>query len=534
MRKTSQTITPEPLHPALVFALIFTATFLLHASVLRIPYFWDEAGYFIPAAYDLYRTGDLIPHTTLSNAHPPLLEIYLAAWWKLSNFAPVVTRTAMLIATAFGLLGVYKIARHVSTTGVAVATVALTSLYSVFFAQSSLAQLDIGAMVVATWALYFYITDRHAMCVLCSALACVVKETAIVFPLTFFAWDTVCWFLRKRRAGCAEGICIAPKPLWKLLTYALATVPLLGWYAYHYHRTGFALGNPEYLRYNVGATLHPLRIFIALLMRIWHVTGYMNLFVLTGATIYAMTLPPLSDDGEERLRIAIKYQIVFFLVTLALVVEYAVLGGAVLARYMVPVIPLVILVCVSTLRRRLRRWPLLCGAVGVAFILALVFNPPWRIAPEDNLAYGDFVRLHRSAASYVSQHYAQDRILTAWPASDELNRPFLGYVKQPLTVVRLENFTLGQVVAAAQQRESYDVVVVFNTKYEPPRNIFSRFAWWNRIQERFFDYHTDLRPREIAEALGGRVAWQQTMGGQWIAVIEIDKIRNARLNPLTF
>ncbi len=49
-------------YPALVFAVIFVFIFLLHAPLLRLPYFWDEAGYYVPAARDLLLTGSLIPH----------------------------------------------------------------------------------------------------------------------------------------------------------------------------------------------------------------------------------------------------------------------------------------------------------------------------------------------------------------------------------------------------------------------------------------------------------------------------------------
>src|ERR1035438_2018694 len=62
------------------YALIFTFLFVTHAPLLRLPYFWDEAGYFIPAARDLLLIGSLIPHTTLSNAHPPLVMLWLAFW----------------------------------------------------------------------------------------------------------------------------------------------------------------------------------------------------------------------------------------------------------------------------------------------------------------------------------------------------------------------------------------------------------------------------------------------------------------------
>jgi hypothetical protein len=267
-------------------------------------------------------------------------------------------------------------------------------------------------------------------------------------------------------------------------------------------------------------------VAVAFVMRVWHAVGYMNLFVLTGAALVTMRLPALSDEGAERPRIAFRYQAIFGLLVLAHAAEFAVLGGAVLARYMVPVIPLVVLLCVSTLRRRVPQWPAWTAAVALAFVAALVINPPWGIAPEDNLAYSDFVRIHQSAANYIERHYPRDRVLTAWPASDELNRPFLGYVAEPHTVVRVENFTLAQLVLAAQQRDTYDVVVIFNTKYEPPNSLMRRLDPWRRFQERYFDFHHDIGAEEAARLLGGRVAWHANSGGQWIAIIEIDKIRN--------
>ncbi len=119
------------------YALIFTFLFITHAFLLRLPYFWDEAGYFIPAARDLLLTGSLIPHTTLSNAHPPLVMLWLAFWWKFSAFTPTTTREAMLMVAAFALLGLWRLARNVAPESVALATVFCTALYPVFFTQSS-------------------------------------------------------------------------------------------------------------------------------------------------------------------------------------------------------------------------------------------------------------------------------------------------------------------------------------------------------------------------------------------------------------
>ena len=94
----------------MIFPVIFVALYVSHFTLLRLPYYWDEAGYYIPAAWDFFRTGSLIPMSTLSNAHPPLPSIYLALWWKASGFHPEVTREAVLMVAALGLLAVWRLA----------------------------------------------------------------------------------------------------------------------------------------------------------------------------------------------------------------------------------------------------------------------------------------------------------------------------------------------------------------------------------------------------------------------------------------
>ena len=110
----------------LLIALLFIALFALHIPLLRLPYFWDEAGYYIPAARDLFLSGTLIPHSTVSNAHPPLVMAYLALWWKLLGYTPVVTRTVMLLVSAFSLGGLFRLAARIANVEVAIAATACT------------------------------------------------------------------------------------------------------------------------------------------------------------------------------------------------------------------------------------------------------------------------------------------------------------------------------------------------------------------------------------------------------------------------
>ena len=137
----------------LLFALFFAGLMLLHAPLLRLPYFWDEAGYYVPAARDLFLTGTLIPHSTLSNAHPPLVMAWLALAWRVFGYSTLVTRTAMLALSAFSLLGLFRLSRVASNLPVAWATTTLVAVYPVFFTQSSMAHVDLPAAGLTFWAL---------------------------------------------------------------------------------------------------------------------------------------------------------------------------------------------------------------------------------------------------------------------------------------------------------------------------------------------------------------------------------------------
>ncbi|MFZ0801390.1 MAG: glycosyltransferase family 39 protein, partial [Terriglobales bacterium] len=172
-----------------LFALFFLALFALHAPLLRLPYFWDEAGYYIPAARDLLLSGSLIPYSAPSNAHPPLVMAYLALAWKILGFTPLVTRAAMLLIAAFALLGVFRLAQRVANTEAAVASVICTALYPVFFTQSSLAHLDLAAAAFTFWGLLAYAEDRRPAIAIWFSLAVLAKETAILAPLALFAWE---------------------------------------------------------------------------------------------------------------------------------------------------------------------------------------------------------------------------------------------------------------------------------------------------------------------------------------------------------
>ncbi|MGA9060903.1 MAG: glycosyltransferase [Terracidiphilus sp.] len=513
----------RPLPLWMIFPVIFVALYASHFALLRVPYYWDEAGYYIPAAWDFFRTGSLIPTTTLSNAHPPLPSIYLALWWWISGFYLEVTREAVLMVAALGLLAVWRMAmRLVGVASVAFWTVLLTGLYPIWFAQSSLANADIFAAACSLWGLAFALPGRGRVpwaAALWFSAAALCKETSIAIPLTLAAVNVVESF----RFGAPA------RRLWREAAWLSSCIlPLAAWYGYHYAKTGFLFGNPAYLRYNAEATLTPLRILAAFGHRIFHLTAHMNLFVPVLMAFAALLLNPRPDaDGHARATLTPPALWRIFLLLLANAVLFSVLGGALLTRYLLPMYPLVLLVAVSTFYRRVPYWHGLALLSAAAFLVGLFNNPPYGFAPEDNLAYARVVRMHQAGIAELAKLYPGATVLTAWPMTDELTRPELGYVKQPWDVVAIDDFSAAQIARAAQEPQAYSAALVFSTKYDPVSPLVRLGG--EALDERYFGLHHDLPPELIAHELSGTLEWKRDDDGMWIALLRFNHPVEARL-----
>jgi hypothetical protein len=454
--------------------------------------------------------------------------------------------------------------------------------------------VDLPAAGLTFWGLEAYVRRRPLALSVWFSLAALAKETAVLVPLALLLWKFGFRFWAKRwikasrlsvdRREAIDGERVLPlcppfgsrgnsqssqsspaelvnfRPLCGLdlpesrASYVdggllVAVLALVGWYAYHYARTGFVFGNPEFFRYNVQGTLHLLRIFLALLLRIWQLVGYLGLYVLTLACVVAMKYAPVTDrwmgtgvvdggsatahgreataEGVERPRIPIPVQLAFLAITVVYLLALSVLGGAVLARYMLPIIPLMILICASTIWRRLQPWAAALGIVAFGFVLSLFINPPYGFSPEDNLAYRDYILLHERAEAFIQEHYPRAQVLTAWPASDELTHPYLGYVVKGMRVVRIEDFTAEQLLSAADATSRFDVALVFSTKYQPESSMLDRWRKWQEWKARYFGYHVDLSPEAAASVIGGNLVYVERRRGQWIGVIQVERIEEA-------
>jgi 4-amino-4-deoxy-L-arabinose transferase-like glycosyltransferase len=503
-----------------LFPLFFAAVALAHLTLLRLPYFWDEAGYYIPAALDFYHHGWLIPHYT--NAHPPLPNILLGTLWHITGYNILSTRLLACAFAAAGLLAVFRLAQNLLGPTAALTVTVLTACYSIWFAQSTLTHADIfsAAFTLCAFAVYFASTEQNKpstrrliLLATLFTLAALSKETAIVQPAVLAALELY-RLLRKRPASRARFIALS-----------FPTLPLAAWFAWHRFRTGFTFGNPEYLRYNATANFTITHVATSLYYRGIHLLWQRNIWLPIVFTLACLFLPRRKTSlgpwhsalGPILLLIAANW------------FAFSVLGGALLTRYLLPVYPLILILCVAVWIERTNWWPLLAAFTAVAFISALWINPPTLFAPEDNLTYRDMIVVHQQAIAYIEQQHPDATVLTAWPASIELFNPELGYTDRRIKVFPIENFFLTSVQQAAQDPGQYDTALIFPTKYASPALRAYLLAHPNSARGRDFAENHDLSPREAAVVLGGRVEKVFERNGEWAAVLRFDRSYDAQM-----
>jgi 4-amino-4-deoxy-L-arabinose transferase-like glycosyltransferase len=448
--------------------------------------------------------------------------VLMAGWWQVFGFHIIATRILACLFAAFALAGVFRLTRTLTNPVAAAVTTALTALYPVWFAQSSLAHADIFAAGFTLWGLAAYFASRadepqqqQIQAAVFFSLAALAKETAIVTPLALAALEG--WLLLRDRQHRA------PHAKW-VVSLAAPVLPLAAWYAYHRYKTGFIFGNPEFLRYNATANLDAHRVLLCLYHRVIHLTLHMNMFVAVACAAAALFIPAIPARHALSRRVLIALAVVLAANTL----EFSILGGALLTRYLLPMYPLVLLLCVAEWQLRLRQWGWLAALTAAAFLAGIFIDPPYAFAPEDNLTYRDMIVLHQQAIAILQARYPEATVLTAWPAAAEISRPELGYTARPFKFVALENFALPQIEKAAADPGAYDTALLFSTKWAPPGNAVTLHRP-NEADARYFDFHLDLRPRQAAALLHGEVVWQASRGGEWVALLRFPRIVDARL-----
>ena len=497
----------------LALAFVSLALLLLHAPFLRLPYFWDEAGYYVPAALDFYRHGWWIPRSTLPTGHTPLVMVYLGMVWRLAGASILAARAAMLLVAAATVVTTFRLARVMANREVAAWSAACLALSPLFFAQSSLVLLDLPAALFTTLAMLTLLKDRGGWFAVSASLAVLTKETAAV--LLPVAWAFACFRRHERRLGG-----------WAAMVVPL--VPLAVWAAYYHHQTGYWTGNASYLQYNLYSAMTPLHILRSFVARLDEVfLGGFN-FVFVAGALGAGWWRQKRRQPLGPMNVLLLFRDFAFLAAGligAYVLMLSLVGGAALARYLLPIFPLFFVGVVALIfefpKPRARA---ICAVGATCLAWGWFLNPPYPFPYENNLAYADFVRLHQRAARDLESMPGQPRILTAWPATDELSEPSLGYVGRALRVDSIPGFAACDFDAVPP----FDLLYIYSRKWEPPGNLLSRFGTESAFVRRFYNYSPQVPEAVLIRRYRLILLKDYRRGGQWARIYRRQSVDRGR------
>ena len=476
---------------ALIFLILAALLIALHLQLLNLPFFWDEQGQFIPTALDLLRSGEWVAHSTLPNVHPPGVEVYLVVWYQIFGYSIIVTRVAMLVMAAAGLLFTFLLAIELSreATGAPAFLPPLLLLFSpLFYMQSMMAQLDMPAMVFTLLVLLLFIKGRYRAASLASIVLVLTKETGMVVPAIF-------------------GLILVWRRDWKNGSlFAMPAVALGVWLLVLHAKTGHWFGNAGFVQYNVGYALNPVRMLFSLARRCYYL--FFAEFRWIGSLVLLWAVRQSSAFRTMPWRTTLA-------VAVATAVEISVLGGAELERYLLPVLPIfyiAVSIGLTLLRKEVAIAATALLIAGLA--VSLLWNPPYPFPFENNYAMVDFVRLQQAAAQYAENDLGGRRIATAWPYSGALRNPDFGFVSHKLNVLETPDFHASTIEALPQW--SYDALITYTRTWAPDTGVMA-LPLVKKFLTKFYQWEPEINPTQC-EALGLEPVATWTSRGQEISI----------------
>ncbi|HEY4087731.1 MAG TPA: hypothetical protein VGM43_17445 [Bryobacteraceae bacterium] len=489
----------------LIFGIVAFFLVMAHGPLLHLPYYWDEAGQFIPAASDIYHKGALIPYSAIPNVHPPGVMAWLALAWRVAGYSIVSARVAMLLIAAFALLITFLLSIELSRGSAgtpAFLAVTLLFLCPLFYAQSMMALLDMPAMAFTALALLLFLQNRFRACAIACAALVLVKETGLIAPLVFGAW-----LLFERRAPGDDR----RDALWFLLPVGLLAV----WLCALRHFTGHWFGNESFTQYNAVDTLDPVRLFFALLRRLYYLFIGSGHIIGTAMFLYAWKRMPILKDRPWRIALTL---------AAAQTLTVTVLGGAVLERYLLPVLPILyagFALAAGALTLTTRR--IAIGALAASLIAANFVNPPYPFPFENNLMFVTFTDIARQAA-FAADTYKLP-VTTTFPMTTALSQPRNGYLMLRHRTHEIPDFSSATIDALVAHPPP--LMIVYNTEIDPWGLRGSKPCQW--FLKRYYDWQRPMSALEISRLLNMRIAREWESRGFSMALLVNDEMNGPAL-----
>lgn len=424
----------------LPLALLATLLLALKLPTLGTPAYWDEMGWLEQARAlsegSLLKAIPGLRPAAMFWGHPPGLHLTLATLWKLFDPSPASAHLLIAGFAATGVCAAFLLGRLLADQKTAWLSALFLLLSPLYLAQSGMFLADVPVAALGILSAYLALQRRFRAYLVCASCMVFFKETALALVAALVLYR-VLFAVPHPRATLREAVYLAVPGLLLGAFFVLQKLTTGHFFFIYdfdielFHLTADSVRN-QFVRITRWVFVEQHR------------------FVLTAVIALNLLLHPAARRrGELRL---------FLLVLLLSGYSFSVLYF--LPRYLLPVLPFFYLLAASALLElaRGRRRQLVASLATLAFLIWSLTAQRFRGNGETDLSYLRVVALHRTMAERLATSHAGERIVTVWPLTDELSRPFVGYVATPLPVKRfsaggdLQGSDLAVVGAPAERR----------------------------------------------------------------------------------
>ncbi len=401
-------------HRYIFLVLAMSILVLVKIPHLGFPFSWDEAWSYYLAILKMTETGPTLLPGTIdignSRGHPLLFYFIMSVWVKLMPEAIFLVRMVPLLISVLVLIAFHRLLAHHVGILAANLSVIILSVQSLFLAQASLVLPEMLLTLFLILSLHAFLTAKYWLFALWATLMVLTKETGVfltgVFGLIYLAENRKTF---RERNFWTNGVIMAIP----LFVYGLFLV--LHNRAYG---TPFFNEHLDYIANESGRIISKLRSASSNLA-----TRY-GRNTLSAAALISIAVLAYGKQKPENLR--------FFTISAILIVSLITFSifNFFTHRYILPVLPLFIALCMGLTLPAFRKRKWLVYAVSLIIFSATLFYSVTKMGKIDNdLGYTQYLKVHKELVHWCeTNNKYNSRIAAGYNMVLALRDGFNGYL----------------------------------------------------------------------------------------------------------
>lgn len=445
---------------------------------LDLPFYWDEAWVYAPAVKAMWANGpSLLPTAIspdLSRGHPLLFHALAAAWMTVAGTSNISAHVFALLVSVLLVIATYRLGARSGSRIAGLCGAGLLLVNEAFLAQSGLLLPEVLLALFLVLAFTEYLTWRPWPFVLMALAALLVKESAVVPLAGLVGWQILLAIGQRtaleRRSHIVRFLVMCVPFIVTALFFLIQRIQL-GWFLFPEH-VGMLSFDPKDLKYKANLVFFTvfedqgmvaLTYAFAIAAPLFHkgLAWWRRLLIpLLFITMIKVlcgrwTLP----DGPTLAVVLLCFLAVQYLyfthqeedddANTVMACSIAVLGiwgftslNFFSERYLLPMIPFVLVGSVRILNDALNKWDRkLPTALVLLIMIFLLFSIGNSGSGRDvKLSYADAIRMNQDRITYCESHgLFQERFFGSFTTITYMTDPGAGYLSSGKTFAHVSN-----------------------------------------------------------------------------------------------